>query len=108
MPASCQPPTGAGPGGDGEVIQRLVHDLLAKQQALGALIDRCLAEEERRPGALPLQELAGLLALHSQNAARLGRLLRDQRALSGDAADGISGAISQLVDEIGSEWRGDL
>ncbi len=36
--------------------------------------------------------------------SRLGRLLRDRRALSGDAADGISDAIAKALDELGSEW----
>jgi hypothetical protein len=57
---------------------------------------------------VPLRELAHLLALHSQNAARLGRLLRDQRALSGEAADGLSNAITQALDELATEWGIDL
>jgi hypothetical protein len=34
----------------------------------------------------------------------VGRLLRDQRALSGEAADGIAGALAQALDELGTEW----
>lgn len=87
------------PVSNGKVIHGLVHDLVAKQQALSALIDRCLSE-----GSLSVQDLARLMALHSQNASRLGRLLRDKRALSGEAADGIAGAISQALDELSNEW----
>ena len=93
---------------NGEVIQDLVHDLVAKQQALSTLIDRLLAEEAGSPGTLLMQDLARLMALHSQNASRLGRLLRDKRALSGEAADGIAGAISQALDELSTEWGIDL
>jgi hypothetical protein len=52
---------------------------------------------------LPVEEVARLLRIHGENAGRLGRLLRDRRALSGDAADGISAAIAQALDELGSE-----
>jgi len=39
------------------------------------------------------------------NAVRtIARLLRDNRALSGKAADGISGAIAQALDELGTQW----
>jgi hypothetical protein len=34
----------------------------------------------------------------------IARLLRDKRALSGKAADGISGAIAQALDEMGTEY----
>jgi hypothetical protein len=99
---------------NGAVIQDLIQDLVGKQQALSNLIDQLLAEEEvegppgesRGPGPRPLwvQDLARLMALHSQNAARLGRLLRDKRAISGEAADGIAGAISLALDELANEW----
>ncbi len=47
--------------------------------------------------------MARLLALHGQNASRIGRLLRDKRALSGASADGILGAIGQALDELSTE-----
>jgi hypothetical protein len=34
---------------------------------------------------------------------RVARLLRDKRALSGEAADGIAGALAQALDELASE-----
>ena len=126
MDARCQPASPAAPcreagppdgleaddastaARNGEVIQDLVGDLMAKQQALSTLIDRLLAEEARSPGTLSMQDLARLMALHSQNASRLGRLLRDKRALSGEAADGFAGAIGQALDELSTEWGIDL
>jgi hypothetical protein len=44
-----------------------------------------------------------LFALHAQNASRLGRLLRDQRALGGQAAEGLTAAIAAALDELNTE-----
>ena len=57
---------------------------------------------------LTVDGLVNLLRIHGQNASRLGRLLRDKRALSGEAADGISAAISQALDELSTELGIDL
>jgi len=83
-------------------IADIINDLAAKQAALSAHIDDALsdADDEAPPH---IADLVKLFSLHGQNAARLGRLLRDQRALSGDAADGISGAIAQALDELSTE-----
>lgn len=51
--------------------------------------------------------LAAFNAL-AESASRLSRLLRDKRALSGEAADGIAGAIGQALDEIASQVGADL
>lgn len=82
-------------------IDEIIADLAAKQKTLSQHIDTCLAKTD-------IKAIAHLLALHGQNASRLGRLLRDQRALSGDAADGIAGAIAQALDELSSELGVDL
>ena len=78
-------------------IESVIEDLATKQAALSAYVDANAAE-------LTTEELVTLLRLQGQNASRIGRLLRDQRALSGDAADGLSGAIAQALDELASEW----
>ena len=49
-------------------------------------------------------DYARLAALSLAGARTVARLLRDKRALSGEAADGISGAISQAIDELSTEW----
>ena len=49
-------------------------------------------------------DYARLAALLLAGARTVARLLRDKRALSGEAADGISGAISQAIDELSTEW----
>jgi hypothetical protein len=49
-------------------------------------------------------DYARLMGLALQATRTIARLLRDKRALSGDAADGIAGAIGQALDELASEW----
>jgi hypothetical protein len=84
-------------------IAAVIRDLGAKQQILSDLIDRCLAE-----GDPPTGDLARLLTLHSQNAARLGRLLRDQQALGDPAATLMVEAINAALDELSEEWGVEL
>jgi hypothetical protein len=79
-------------------IDAIIRMLFQKQVALDEYIDHILLTSTPS-----LKELGHLLRIHGQNASRLGRLLRDRRALSGDAADGISGAIAQALDELHSE-----
>lgn len=78
-------------------IEAVVADLAERQaqltEYLAALMDR---------GA-DVEEVARLFALHGQNASRLGRLLRDQRALSGESADDLLDAIGKALDEISAE-----
>jgi len=77
-------------------IASILADLTDKQARLTELIDAADPDDVRT--------LIKLFSLHAQNASRMGRLLRDQRALSGQAADGIAGAIAQALDELSSEW----
>lgn len=57
-------------------------------------------EEGNSPTIEELTKVAEALAT---GTGRVARLLRDQRALSGEAADGIADAISKALDELGSE-----
>jgi hypothetical protein len=84
-------------------IEAIIRMLYHKQVALDDYIDHILAT-----GTPSIGELIHLLRIHGQNASRLGRLLRDRRALSGEAADGISGAIAQALDELSNELGTDL
>ena len=84
-------------------ITSVIEDLGKKQNTLSKYLDRRVDQ-----GPVDLNELAHLFALHGLNASRLGRLLRDQRALSGEAADGIAGAIAQALDELSTELGADL
>lgn len=102
--ASAEPPEGS----NSALIRDLIQDLAAKQEVLSDLIDRLLTQEAESGGTLSAQELGRLIALHSQNASRLGRLLRDRRALDEDAADGMPAGISRALDELAEEWGVEL
>lgn len=82
-------------------IDAVIDDLYQRQLLINDYLDTVL------PNA-SIEEICHLLRIHGQNASRLGRLLRDRRALSGDAADGISGAIAQALDELSTELGTDL
>ena len=82
-------------------ISAVIHDLAVKQARLSRDINGHLKSYD-------VHTLARLLELHAQTASRLGRLLRDERALSGEAADGISAAIAQALDELSTELGTDL
>ena len=82
-------------------IQAIIDDLAAKQARLSTYIDEHAAE-------LEAHDLKALLSLHAMTASRLGKLLRDRRALSGEAADGISDAFGKALDELATELGIDL
>ena len=81
-----------------EGIGDVADDLLRKQQQLSAYIDSQMVD-----GLVDSEEMIKLFALLAQNASRLGRLLRDKRALDGDSPDGMLEAIGKLFDEINTE-----
>jgi hypothetical protein len=78
-------------------IEAVIADLAERQAQLADYLTR------RLTAGTDLTEVARLFALHGQNASRLGRLLRDQRALSGASADGLLAAIGQALDELSTE-----
>ncbi len=86
----------ASPPGDASgVIDDVIAALAERHAWLSTKLDEIDPDD--------IKSLVRLFTAYSQNASRLGRLLRDQRALSGQAADGIAGAIAQALDELGSE-----
>lgn len=80
-------------------LPAIIHNLAEKQQEISDYLDDCLAPESKQERP-KLTELVSVFELHARNASRLGRLLRDERALSGEASDGIAGAIAQALDEL--------
>jgi hypothetical protein len=82
-------------------IETVILDLCIKQARLSRYIEVHMED-------LRADKLARFLRLHGQNASRLGRLLRDRRALGYGTDDGISGAIAQALDELHSELGTDL
>ena len=74
-----------------------IADLDEKIQDLDEYIEKKIDD---KADPLNAEDLATLLSLYGNLISRLGRLMRDQRALSGEAADGISGAIAAALDEL--------
>jgi hypothetical protein len=60
-------------------------------------------QEELEPS--DYAQLAGLIFTGTNTIARL---LRTQRALRGESADGIAGAIAMALDELSNEWNVEL
>ena len=85
-----------------ETIDDVIADALDKQARLSAILDTIPASGDNT-AALDGADLAKLLAIHGQNASRLGRLLRDKRALSGESADALLTALGTALDEIAAE-----
>jgi uncharacterized protein YoxC len=74
-------------------IDDLIEDLMAKQARLSALLDR----------VTDVREAITLVCLHSQNAARLGKLMLNKKALQKDAEDPFQEALNEVLDELAEE-----
>lgn len=57
---------------------------------------------------IPLETIVKVAEALAAGTGRVARLLRDKRALSGKAADGIAGAIAAALDELSTELGVDL
>lgn len=79
-------------------IMQLARDLDYTNQRLIARL-----EDNGNLSQLDPDALAKIVATVGQNASRIARLLRDQRAVSGQAADGIADAFARILDEITGE-----
>jgi len=85
-----------------QTIDDIINDALNKQARLSAILDTIPASGDNTDD-LDGTDLAKLLAIHGQNASRLGRLLRDKRALSGESTDSLLTALGTALDEIATE-----
>jgi hypothetical protein len=74
-------------------LQRLVNEQLL---SLWASLGR---DDKADDGALQVKLAQALTA----GTGRVAHLLRDQRALTGEAADGLIGVIAKAVDELNTE-----
>jgi hypothetical protein len=79
----------------------LVDEIACARVALRRVIELLGREPDE---GITTAEYARLGQLAFSGARTVARLLRDQRALSDDAADAITGAIGTALDELGSEW----
>jgi hypothetical protein len=82
-----------------ELVYALAVMLIEKQAQYIAALDGI---------ELPPDRAVRLFSVLSQNAARVGKLLRDYRALTGESADGLIGAVSKALDELSSELAPEL
>jgi hypothetical protein len=83
-----------------EAIAGLVDKMARLDEMIAGLRATEGADGAQQDGELLLR----LLDLYTKASSRLARLLRDRRALSGEAADGISAALAQALDELSTEW----
>lgn len=79
-------------------VDQIIAGLVNKLHRLDQLIDQNQT----------VQDLTSLISLYAQATSRLSRLLRDRRALSGEAASGVIDAIAAALDELGTIWGLDL
>ena len=70
-----------------------IDDLMEKQARLSALLDR----------VMDIREAMMLVSLHSQNAARLGKLMLNKKALEKDAEDPFQQALQEVLEELTEE-----
>jgi len=74
-------------------IDDLIDDLMEKQARLSALLDR----------VVDVREAMMLVSLHSQNAARLGKLMLNKKALAKDPRDEFDQAFQEVLEELTEE-----
>ena len=84
-----------------EILDEVIIELRQRMVQASELIDRMEWDDEKETA------LIKLLALHAQSASRVGGLLRDRRAISGDAADSLMALAAQIIDEVGTDlgWQ---
>jgi len=83
----------------------LVSSLNGEVAASRIAIRRILQQLEEELSAAEYAQLAGLIFT---GANTIARLLRAQRSLSGEAAEGIIGSLAKGLDEMSIEWRMDI
>jgi hypothetical protein len=110
-PAASQPP------GDGFYAGQFTLDEIAGliSSAINGGLDeevrvtrvtvRRILEKLGLGQALTEEDYARFAALVLNGAGTIARLLRSQRALSDKAAEGIVGAVGQVLDELSTEWE---
>jgi hypothetical protein len=86
-----------------ETISDVIQDALHKHSRLSILIDALMAEE-----GVKTERVMRWLAIHNQNAGRLGRLLRDQQILGGTKIDHLLELLGPELDQLSAELNLDL
>jgi len=87
-----------------ELVTLCLEDMTLEDELwLQRVFNRRLAAATRAADDVPLETLVKVAEALARGTGRVARLLRDKRALSGAAADGIAGAIATALDELSSE-----
>ncbi|HSM57443.1 MAG TPA: hypothetical protein VK879_14930 [Candidatus Sulfomarinibacteraceae bacterium] len=81
--------------GDSSLVDEIAVSRVVLRRLLSVLQD----EDE-----LSVRELTRVASMVFNGSRVVAHLLRDERALSGEAADGIAGAIGHALDELATEW----
>ena len=84
------------------LVSLALDDSLEDEVAASRIAVQRVMEELRQ--ALSPAEFARLAALVFRGSDTIARLLRAQRELSGETAEGMAGAISEALDGLGDEW----
>ena len=99
-PPRCAAHGGMEPTGDDlDAEEALEQEIYAVRRILWMLLDHLDEDPE-----LGVQQLARIAPLMLNTTRTVAQLLRDQKALSGETAEGITGAIGQALDELAVEW----
>ena len=103
-PPRCAAHGGIEPRDEEQIDPRAAREALEQEiYAVRRLLWMLLDHLDEDP-ALGLQELTLIAPMMLDTTRTVAQLLRDQRALSGETAEGISGAIGQALDELAVEW----
>jgi hypothetical protein len=80
-----------------------VDDEIWMQRVLNRRLLQYMSAAEAQDEPLALETLVKVAEALAQGTGRVARLLRDRRALSGEAADGLVNAIAAALDEFATE-----
>jgi hypothetical protein len=85
------------------VALRRVMELLTRAQR-----DPEHAGDSTKPGGMEIHDYAELAGLVLQATRTIGHLMRERRAVSGEAADSMVSALAQVIDGLATEWGVEL
>ena len=83
-------------------------DSLEDEIAFTRVVCRRLAKQLQTADFESTEDMIRLADSLFRGTGRIASLLKVQRSISGQAADGIAGAIAQALDELSTEWNVEL
>lgn len=89
-----------------DLVNHAIDDSLDDELAAARVATRRVLRQLHEE--LEASEYAALASLIFTGTNTIARLLRTQRSLRGESADGIAGAIATALDELANEWDIDL